>query len=282
MTRLLDGKSFLVTGAARGLGALFCQEIARAGGSVLALGRKKEALSTMLADLPGDNHDAIIADVRDSQALKDQLNGRQFNALVNNAGVGLNNISDLGLSSEAQTQLVLNTNFKGPQRVTEAFVDMLEDEGRIVNVSSGSASGWLCQQDENVKALFSDPNITIDQLDDAVDAALKEGRVGSLCGYGLSKAALTALTLYHAKLYPHLKVVSLSPGFIDTNMTRGFGARLTPVEGCRSSIKCLFDDVTPGWYYGSDGLRSPMTCPRDPGMPEYEGEANPQRSKYNR
>ena len=28
MTRLLDGKSFLVTGAARGLGALFCQEIA--------------------------------------------------------------------------------------------------------------------------------------------------------------------------------------------------------------------------------------------------------------
>ena len=50
MTRLLDGKSFLVTGAARGLGALFCQEIARAGGSVLALGRKKEALTKMLAD----------------------------------------------------------------------------------------------------------------------------------------------------------------------------------------------------------------------------------------
>ena len=44
MTRLLDGKSFLVTGAARGLGALFCQEIARAGGSVLALGRKRRRL----------------------------------------------------------------------------------------------------------------------------------------------------------------------------------------------------------------------------------------------
>ena len=42
MTRLLDGKSFLVTGAARA-GALFCQEIARAGGSVLALGRKRGA-----------------------------------------------------------------------------------------------------------------------------------------------------------------------------------------------------------------------------------------------
>ena len=61
MTRLLDGKSFLVTGAARGLGALFCQEIARAGGSVLALGRKKEALTKMLAELPGDDHGVIIA-----------------------------------------------------------------------------------------------------------------------------------------------------------------------------------------------------------------------------
>jgi NAD(P)-dependent dehydrogenase (short-subunit alcohol dehydrogenase family) len=60
MTRLLDGKSFLVTGAARGLGALFCREIARAGGSVLALGRKKEALTAMLADLPGDNHEQSL------------------------------------------------------------------------------------------------------------------------------------------------------------------------------------------------------------------------------
>ena len=27
-----------------------------------------------------------------------------------------------------------------------------------------------------------------------------------------------------------------------------------------SSLKCLFDDVTSGFYYGSDGLRSPLKC----------------------
>ena len=59
-------------------------------------------------------------------------------------------------------------------------------------------------------------------------------------------ATVSALTLVHASQFPHLKVVSLSPGFIDTPMTKGFGARLTPEQGCRSSIRCLFEPVTPG------------------------------------
>jgi len=37
----------------------------------------------------------------------------------------------------------------------------------------------------------------------------------------MSKCALSALTLVHAKMYPNIKVVSLSPGFIDTTMTKG-------------------------------------------------------------
>ena len=136
MTRLLDGKSFLVTGAARGLGALFCQEIARAGGSVLALGRKKEALTAMLADLPGNNHDAIIADVRDSQALKDQLNGRQFNALVNNAGVAMT--AAIHSSNEDEVRRLIDTNFLGSLWTIQAAVPALKaaGDGVIVNVAS--------------------------------------------------------------------------------------------------------------------------------------------------
>ena len=136
MTRLLDGKSFLVTGAARGLGALFCQEIARAGGSVLALGRKKEALTAMLADLPGNNHDAIIADVRDSQALKDQLNGRQFNALVNNAGVAMT--ATIHSSNEDEVRRLIDTNFLGSLWTIQAAVPGLKaaGDGVIVNVAS--------------------------------------------------------------------------------------------------------------------------------------------------
>jgi NAD(P)-dependent dehydrogenase (short-subunit alcohol dehydrogenase family) len=136
MTRLLDGKSFLVTGAARGLGALFCQEIARAGGSVLALGRKKEALTKMLADLPGDDHGVIIADVRDSQALKEQLFGRQFNALVNNAGIAMT--AAIHSSDEDEVRKLIDTNFLGSLWTIQAAVPALKaaGDGVIVNVAS--------------------------------------------------------------------------------------------------------------------------------------------------
>ena len=136
MTRLLDGKSFLVTGAARGLGALFCQEIARAGGSVLALGRKKEALTKMLADLPGDDHGVIIADVRDSQALKEQLFGRQFNALVNNAGIAMT--APIYSSDEDEVRQLIDTNFLGSLWTIQAAVPALKaaGDGVIVNVAS--------------------------------------------------------------------------------------------------------------------------------------------------
>ena len=136
MTRLLDGKSFLVTGAARGLGALFCREIARAGGSVLALGRKKEALTKMLADLPGDNHGIIIADVRDSQALKEQLFGRQFNALVNNAGIAMT--AAIHSSDEDEVRQLIDTNFLGSLWTIQAAVPALKaaGDGVIVNVAS--------------------------------------------------------------------------------------------------------------------------------------------------
>ena len=136
MTRLLDGKSFLVTGAARGLGALFCQEIARAGGSVLALGRKKEALTKMLAGLPGDDHGVIIADVRDSQALREQLVGRQFNALVNNAGIAMT--AAIHSSDEDEVRQLIDTNFLGSLWTIQAAVPALKaaGDGVIVNVAS--------------------------------------------------------------------------------------------------------------------------------------------------
>ena len=206
-----------------------------------------------------------------------QAKGVTLFAVVNNAGVGLAH-GDCG-GAEA----ILNTNYLGPKRVTEAFVGLVDPvEGRIVNTSSGVASMWLRDQDAATKALFSSPDTTQEELDAAVAAQVAKGNVGMGGGYGISKAALTSLTMVQARRHPALKVVSLSPGFIDTNMTRGFGAKLTPEEGCVSSLKCLFGEVTSGCYYGSDGLRSPLTCTRDPGTPEYQGEADPDPAVYNK
>merc|ERR1712032_57450 len=200
-------------------------------------------------------------------------------ALVNNAGLGLAQNE----AASADVGQILNTNYYGPKRVTEAMVELLDPaEGRIVHTSSGAASMWLKKQDATVKATLSNPGITFGELEETIKAQVAADNIGFGNGYGMSKAALNGLTLIHAQAYPHLKVVALSPGFIDTPMTKGFNARLGPEQGCVSSLVCLFDQVTSGYYYGSDGVRSPFTMTRDPGMPVYEGEDNPAQERYNK
>ena len=80
--------------------------------------------------------------------------------------------------------------------MTEAFLELIQDGGRIANVSSGGASSWVRQQDEATKKFYSDPDISKEALeaDVAKQAAGSEG--GWPGTYGLSKAGLTAYTLY--------------------------------------------------------------------------------------
>ena len=185
------------------------------------------------------------------------------------------------------TDVMMNTNYMGPKRVTDAFVGLIDPkEGRIVNTSSGAASGWVKRQDAKTQAFYTNPNLTWEDLNASVqvNAAAKNFGQGFSSAYGLSKAALCALTLVQAKAFPNLKVTSLSPGFVDTPLAAGSNStsKITPEKGCTSSLKCIFENVISGAYYGSDGLRSPMTIGRDPGTPEYQGEANPDPAKYTR
>lgn len=144
--------------------------------------------------------------------------GVSLYALVNNAGMGL---AQEG-AAEVKPDTLLNTNFYGPKRVTEAFVDLIDPkEGRIINTSSGACSMYLKKQDAKLKALFSGTDLTFEKLDACVREQVASGNVGFGNGYALSKAALSALTIIQGNLYPNLKVVSLSPGFIATPMTAG-------------------------------------------------------------
>ena len=214
----------------------------------------------------GDDASCITA----AKLLK--VRGIKLYALVNNAGIGL--------GKGGSDDIIMNTNYMGPKRVTDALIGLIDPmKGRIINTSSGAASLWLRKQDDDTKALFSNTNSTFDELDKSVKENVAKN-IGDV--YGLSKAALCALTLVQAKTYSNLIVTSLNPGFIDTSMTKGFGAKNTPEQGCISALKCLFGPVTSGYYYGSDGLRSPLTVTRDPGTPEYQGEADPDSAKYNK
>lgn len=272
-------KTILVTGGNAGIGFALCRQLLVNHHCKVIMGsRNKErgesSIQKIITEHPEtkDNLSLLQIDVSNDASVQEAANylkenNVQLYALVNNAGVGLNAGGD-----------ILNVNFYGPKRCTDAFIDIIQE--RIVNVSSGSASMWLRNQNDDVKNLFTSKTSTFNELKNAVEQHLPSA---SMSGYGLSKAGLTAYTIQQSIEFPNLICTSLSPGFIQTKMTDGFGATLTPEEGTVSLIKCLFsNDVVSGYYYGSDGLRSPLTCTRDPGTPEYGGEENPDPSKYNK
>ena len=136
MTGKLHGKTIVVTGAARGLGALFCHAIADAGGTILALGRDEAALAAMIADLSGTGHNLILANVAKIDAVADGLASRQFDGLVNNAGIAVT--AALHASAEDDVRRVIDTNFLGSLWTLQAAVPVLKAAGGgvIVNIAS--------------------------------------------------------------------------------------------------------------------------------------------------
>lgn len=142
-------KIAIVTGASRGLGRNTALSIARRGGDVIltyqsrsgeadavvreieGLGRKAVALQLdvgALDALPG-----FVGRVR--AALRQTWSRERFDHLVNNAGHGA--MAAVADTTEAQFDHLVDVHFKGVFFLTQALLPMIEDGGRIVNLSSG-------------------------------------------------------------------------------------------------------------------------------------------------
>jgi len=300
-----EKKSILVTGGNTGIGFALCKQLliednckVYLGARNIERGRKAVEDIQKMCVTADDSEKAkdiefVLIDVSDDTSVKEaatkmksKLKGTLLYGLVNNAGVGLKTGS--GCADE-----LLATNFYGPKRCANAFVEMIDKEqGRIVNVSSGVASMYLREQSLEVKQFFTNPETSWEELVSEVEQRKTQGGSIGMGVYGLSKAALNLVTIQQAKMYAspnygNIVCASISPGFIATNLTSGYNAKLTPEEGTVSIRKCLFSsEIVSGYYYGSDGLRSPLTMSRDPGTPEYEGEEEEtidrNNNKYNK
>ena len=190
MTGKLHGKTIVVTGAARGLGALFCHAIADAGGTILALGRDEAALAAMIADLSGTGHDLILADVAKADAVADGLVSRRFDGLVNNAGIAVT--AALHASSEDDVRRVIDTNFLGSLWTLQAAVPVLKAAGGGVIVNIASVLGHRPLPHTGI--------------------------------YAASKAAIMQMTRSAAieLARDQIRVNALAPGYVMTDLNRDF------------------------------------------------------------
>jgi NAD(P)-dependent dehydrogenase (short-subunit alcohol dehydrogenase family) len=77
--------------------------------------------------------DAFVAEVK--KALRTKWQSDTFDHLVNNAGTGVG--VTIAETSEAQFDEMMNIHVKGPYFLTQKLLPLMQDGGRIINISSG-------------------------------------------------------------------------------------------------------------------------------------------------
>jgi NAD(P)-dependent dehydrogenase (short-subunit alcohol dehydrogenase family) len=155
---------------------------------------------------------------------------------------------------------IIQVNMYGTKMTTDAILPMVSEEnGRVVSVASGAGPMWVANQSEAEQDFWKDSDISIMQLIAKVDG-VKE-TIDAFGAYGMSKAAVSSLTMIWAENNPKILFSSISPGLVDTAIVKGadWGAKSTPKEGSASIRHCLFNELKgSGYFYGSDCKRSPV------------------------
>jgi 3-oxoacyl-[acyl-carrier protein] reductase len=208
----------VVTGGAGGIGKSICGALAREGMRVV-VGYNRSAVGAreLVDSLPGQGHAALSAPVTDSAALKSLAStiaaryGR-CDVLVNCAGTTrFVPHGELDSLDDDLIDLILATNVRGAFATVRALRQLLDKSTQpggavVVNISSLAAVTGM----------------------------------GSNVMYCASKAAVDNMTKSLARaLAPRIRVVSVSPGLVETDFIKSMDQRWRDEQLERTALKRL-------------------------------------------
>jgi 3-oxoacyl-[acyl-carrier protein] reductase len=189
----MKDKIILITGANRGIGHNILKKIATCGYTVIGTSRSKDGADMITDAIKDSNGKGVVMDVTNQDSINNSVNQIKEDygviyGLVNNAGITNDNL--LMRMSDDQWNSVIETNLTSLYRVTKSVVkDMMKARtGRIVNI--GSIVGQM-------------------------------GNAGQ-SNYSATKSGLLGFTKSLARELSsrNINVNAVSPGFIDTDMTK--------------------------------------------------------------
>lgn len=216
-------KHILITGASSGLGRGMAREFARAGSDLALCARRIDRLQALKAELEAAHPGIRVAirslDVTDYAqvfevfaSLRAELGA--LDRVVVNAGIGQG--APIGKGQFALNRSIVETNFLAALAQCEAAMGIFREasQGHLVLISSMSAM---------------------------------RGMRGGLTAYAASKAGLASLAegIRNDMLRkPAIKVSTIYPGYIRTEMNDGAPAKQTPfiideASGCRLLVRAI-------------------------------------------
>lgn len=192
----LEGKTAIITGASRGLGAAVSEKLIAKGMTVYALARSKDKLDKYREKL-GENYHPVKMDITQHDDIKNWVESTFSNdflpdILINNAGIGsFHKIDDI---SDKDWLDMINTNLNGTFYITTEIVKLMK---------KGNSSRHII----NIGSILG----TVGREGGAAYCASKYG----IRGFGEA--------LYKELRYDGIKVTNFNPGSIETDFLSSSG-----------------------------------------------------------
>lgn len=135
-------KTFLITGASRGMGVQFAHAALAAGHNVVATGRNPDTVRAALGE--HENLLVTVLDVTDPHSAEDAVAAAverfgRIDVLLNNAGSFLAGFFEELTTEQVRSQI--ETNLFGPMTVTRAVLPVMRRQHGGVVISISSAAG---------------------------------------------------------------------------------------------------------------------------------------------
>jgi len=215
-------RNLLITGANKGIGygivkklladltpynIIFTSRTEKAG---------QQALEILKANYPNSVSTLIChqLDVTDPNSIENlaswyQKNFGKLEVLINNAGA-------VGGNTTEGKETALKTNYFGVLAMNEKFLPLLSDDAKIINISS--TMGQLSEQDERLRGILSDENLTEIQLNETAESVLEIVK-DSDSSFGIYPATKALLNTYIRRVLPEKvkagqQIYAVHPGWV--------------------------------------------------------------------
>src|SRR5665647_2670405 len=200
----LAGQTVLVTGGSKGIGRAICLALAMEGANIIIAARNESKIKEIVDKLKkmGCKALAIQADVRNEEDVRHLISRTvdeyvRIDILINNAGVA--NKKRLEETTLEEYNEIMDTNLKGVFLCTKYAIPHIRnsENGKIINISSGAG-------------LHGIPEFSV---------------------YCASKFGVNGITESIAsELEGEIKVYSICPGGVDTDMYRSIYTKRPPLK----------------------------------------------------